>query len=61
MRDYFVRTPVRDMFRGNLVNMPRNFLVALSGVKLTDSGFSYVQYYGMTVGSQALAYPFMTV
>ena len=61
VRDFVGKTPVRDMFRGNLMNTPRNFLVALSGLKLTDSEFSYAQYYGMTVGSQALAYPFMTV
>ena len=29
LKDYFRQTPVRDMFRGCLIHMPRNMLVAL--------------------------------
>jgi hypothetical protein len=43
MTDYLRKTPVKDMFRGNLMHLPRNFLVALQGMKLTDqiSVYSY--------------------
>lgn len=34
LRSYFSTTPVREMFRGVLVHMPRNFLIALSGMKI---------------------------
>ena len=38
------------MVRGNLVNMPRNALIALQGMKLTDE-ISLISYYGMSVVS----------
>lgn len=50
LRDYFKKTPARDMVRGNLVNMPRNALIALQGMKLTDE-ISLISYYGMSVVS----------
>ncbi len=34
--NYFKSTPVKDMFRGCLVHIPRNFLIALSGLKIQD-------------------------
>ena len=43
--DFFKNTPLRDMVRGNLLHLPRNFLVALSGLKLSDE-ITYTSYYG---------------
>ena len=31
---YFKNTPLRDMIRGSMVHLPRNFLIALSGLKI---------------------------
>ena len=45
MMDYLRNTPVRDMLRGNLLHFPRNFLVALSGMKITDQ-VTLASYYG---------------
>ena len=45
MLDYLRNTPVRDMLRGNLLHFPRNFLVALSGMKITDQ-VTIASYYG---------------
>ena len=45
MMDYLRSTPVRDMLRGNLLHFPRNFLVALSGMKITDQ-VTLASYYG---------------
>lgn len=58
--DFLRKTTFRDMVRGNLLHLPRNFLVALSGLKLTDE-ISYFSYYGQTFVSQSFAYPFLTV
>ena len=33
---FFSSTPIADMFRGCLLHMPRNFLIALSGLKISD-------------------------
>ena len=51
-------TPITDMFRGNLLHFPRNFLVALQGLKLTDQ-ITLTSFYAQIVGSQTLAYPFL--
>ena len=51
---------MRDMLRGNLIHFPRNFLVALSGMKITDQ-VTIASYYGQAIVSQTLAYPFLTV
>lgn len=56
--NYFRKTPVQDMLRGNLIHLPRNFLVALQGLKLTDQ-IGMVSYFGQVVASQTLAYPFL--
>ena len=48
------------MVRGNLLHLPRNFLVALSGMKMMDE-ITLLSYYGQTVLSQTIAYPFLTV
>lgn len=58
--DFWRKTPTRDLFRGNLLHLPRNFLVALQGIKLTDE-ISFASYYGQAFVSQSLAYPFLTV
>ena len=34
--NFFRKTPIQDMLRGSLIHLPRNFLVALQGLKLTD-------------------------
>lgn len=52
---------MRDMVRGIFVNIPRNFLVALSGMKIADDTMPLVNYYGMAIFSQTLAYPFLTI
>lgn len=36
LADYWRKTPLSEMFRGNLLHVPRNFLVALQGMRLTD-------------------------
>lgn len=43
--DFWRKTPLRDMLRGNLLHFPRNFLVALQGLKITDQ-ISLYSYYG---------------
>lgn len=49
------------MVRGSLIHIPRNFLVALQGVRLTSENMSLFAYYGAAIISQTLAYPFLTV
>jgi len=51
---------MRDLFRANLTHAPRNLMIALQGLQLTDQMNLYT-YYGMTLASQTLAYPFMLV
>lgn len=34
LRSFISTTPLRDMMRASLLHMPRNFLVALSGLKI---------------------------
>ena len=46
------------MLRGSLMHLPRNFLVALQGLKLTDQ-ISRTSYFGQVIASQTLAYPFL--
>jgi hypothetical protein len=58
--NYFKSTPISDMFRGCLVHIPRNFLIALSGLKIQDK-ITLTNYYGQTFASQTLAYPFMLI
>ena len=60
LMEYIRRTPFQDAFRANLIHLPRNFLVALQGAKLTDQ-MSMPMYYAQVVMSQTLAYPFMLV
>ena len=58
--NYFRQTPLQDMLRGNLIHLPRNFLVALQGLKLTDQ-INMVTYFGQVIASQTLAYPFLLI
>lgn len=58
--NYFRTTPLTDLMRANLIHLPRNFLVALQGLRITDQ-ISMASYYGQVVISQTLAYPFLTV
>ena len=60
LADYVRQTPLRDLFRANLTHVPRNLLIALQGLQLTDQMNLYT-YYGMTLVSQTLAYPFMLI
>jgi len=43
--NFLQKTPIQDMFRANLIHMPRNLLVALQGLKLTDQ-ISSATYFG---------------
>ena len=61
VKGFFTNTPLRDMVRGIFMNIPRNFLVALSGKKIADDSMPLVNYYGMALLSQTIAYPFLTV
>ena len=45
---YFKNTPIRDMLRGNMLHAPRNFLVALQGLKFSNE-LSLVSYYASTI------------
>lgn len=56
--DFIKNTPVQDMLRANMMHLPRNFLVALQGLKLTDQ-ISMTSYYLQIIASQTLAYPFL--
>lgn len=58
--EFMKKTPLQDMFRANLLHLPRNCLVALQGLKLTDQ-VTYASFYGQVIGSQTLAYPFLLV
>ena len=49
------------MVRGVFMNIPRNFLVALSGMKIADDSMPLANYYGMAIFTQTLAYPFLTI
>ena len=42
------------------MHIPRNFFIALSGLKISDQ-ITWASYYGMAALSQTLAYPFLTV
>jgi hypothetical protein len=50
----------RELYRGALLNIPRNFFIALTGLKLTDQ-LSLTSYYLTTLAFQTLAYPFLTL
>lgn len=60
LADFIKQTPFKDMYRGCLVHLPRNFLIALSGLKLRDE-ITLANYYGQTIMSQTIAYPFMLI
>jgi hypothetical protein len=60
LSEYLKKTPLRDMYRGVWLHLPRNFLVALQGMKLTDQ-ISYYTYFGQAFVSQSLAYPLLTI
>lgn len=49
-----------EMFRGILMHIPRNVLVAMTGLKITDQ-VTLASYYGVNIFFQTLAYPFLTV
>ena len=50
VKHYFTKTPIRDMFRAGLLHIPRNFLIALSGLKLQDE-ITLTSYFGQTFAS----------
>jgi len=54
------RKSYSELARGILTHIPRNFFVALTGLKLTDQ-VSTTSYYMTTIVFQALAYPFLTI
>ena len=58
--DYFRRTPVTELFKANLLHVPRNLCIGLSGMKVTNE-ISLLSYFGQSFLCQTLAYPFMLV
>jgi hypothetical protein len=57
---HLIKTSWRELFRGVTVNIPRNFFIALSGLKVTDE-IDLKTYYATTLFFQTLSYPFLTV
>ena len=55
-----VRKSPTELYRGVTMNIPRNFFIALTGLKMSDE-LSLTQYYGSTLAFQTLAYPFLTL
>ena len=56
----FFTSSYREIFRGCLVNIPRNFFIALTGLKVKDE-IDLTTYYLTTLVFQTLSYPFLTV
>lgn len=54
------RTSTREVFRGVSMNIPRNFFIALTGLKVKDE-IDLPTYYLTTLIFQTLSYPFLTI